>query len=84
MRSAEISLQNDIASGSLLEQVGATPLIRLGGPEKELDRSGVELYAKAEWFNPGGSVKDRAASKAAALQMKVRSQYAHHSKKNTR
>jgi len=61
MRSAEISLQNDIASGSLLEQVGATPLIRLGGLEKELDRSGVELYAKAEWFNPGGSVKDRAA-----------------------
>src|SRR5215467_8071752 len=41
------------------ELVGNTPLIRLPQFEKELD--GVELYAKAEWFNPGGSVKDRPA-----------------------
>ena len=39
--------------------VGNTPLIRLAQFEKEL--AGVELYAKAEWFNPGGSVKDRPA-----------------------
>jgi cysteine synthase B len=39
--------------------VGNTPLIRLAQFEKELP--GVELYAKAEWFNPGGSVKDRPA-----------------------
>ena len=36
--------------------VGNTPLIRL--PHFEKETSGVELYAKAEWFNPGGSVKD--------------------------
>jgi cysteine synthase B len=39
--------------------VGNTPLVRL--PSLEADTPGVELHAKAEWFNPGGSVKDRAA-----------------------
>src|SRR5262245_27024910 len=39
--------------------VGNTPLIRLTQFGREL--GGVELYAKAEWFNPGGSVKDRPA-----------------------
>jgi cysteine synthase B len=41
-----------------LEQIGNTPLLDLSDL---VGRSGVELYAKAEWFNPGGSVKDRAA-----------------------
>lgn len=43
---------------SLLDQIGNTPLIRL----KKLDSEfpGVEIHAKAEFFNPGGSVKDRA------------------------
>ena len=45
---------------SLLEQIGNTPLIRLAKLDAEL--RGVEIYAKAEFFNPGGSVKDRAAS----------------------
>lgn len=46
---------------TLLDQIGRTPLLRLkkilppGTPES------VQVYAKAEWFNPGGSVKDRAA-----------------------
>ena len=41
------------------ELVGNTPLLRL---RNVLPRSrGVEIYAKAEWFNPGGSVKDRPA-----------------------
>src|SRR5260370_23484712 len=46
------------ASSSLLDQIGNTPLIRL----KKLDAEfpGVEIHAKAEFFNPGGSVKDRA------------------------
>jgi len=46
------------ASSSLLDQIGNTPLIRL----KKLDSQfpGVEIHAKAEFFNPGGSVKDRA------------------------
>jgi cysteine synthase B len=39
--------------------VGNTPLIRL--PRFETETGGVKLYAKAEWFNPGGSVKDRPA-----------------------
>jgi cysteine synthase B len=38
--------------------VGNTPLVPLSFPDVEL---GVEVLAKAEWLNPGGSVKDRAA-----------------------
>lgn len=43
----------------LLEQVGNTPLLRIERVTAEFPN--VEFYAKAEWFNPGGSVKDRAA-----------------------
>lgn len=43
----------------LLSLVGNTPLLRLGRIAR--DCPGVEIYAKAEWFNPGGSVKDRPA-----------------------
>jgi cysteine synthase B len=39
--------------------IGNTPLLRIRMFEREFPR--VEVYAKAEWFNPGGSVKDRAA-----------------------
>ena len=39
--------------------VGNTPLLRVRLFEREYPN--VEVYAKAEWFNPGGSVKDRAA-----------------------
>ncbi|HEY4883993.1 MAG TPA: pyridoxal-phosphate dependent enzyme [Myxococcales bacterium] len=42
---------------SLTEAVGNTPLVRL----RSLEPPGVEIHAKLEWFNPGGSVKDRAA-----------------------
>ena len=45
-------------STSLLDQVGNTPLLRL--PKIAADLPGIEIYAKAEYFNPGGSVKDRA------------------------
>src|SRR5580693_2607079 len=41
-----------------LGAVGHTPLIRLRGVSKE---TGCEIYGKAEFMNPGGSVKDRAA-----------------------
>jgi cysteine synthase B len=41
--------------------IGRTPLVRLHQFERE--SPGVELYAKAEWQNPGGSVKDRAAAR---------------------
>src|SRR3954469_5557753 len=46
---------------SVVDLVGNTPLIRLAQFEAGLRN--VELYAKAEWKNPGGSVKDRAASR---------------------
>jgi cysteine synthase B len=46
-------------SPSIVDLVGDTPLIRLRRIERDLQ--GVELYAKAEWKNPGGSVKDRPA-----------------------
>jgi cysteine synthase B len=40
------------------ELVGSTPLLRL---RNIAPSNKVEIYAKAEWFNPGGSVKDRPA-----------------------
>jgi len=43
----------------LLATIGNTPLLRLEGISSEF--AGVEILAKAEYFNPGGSVKDRAA-----------------------
>ena len=46
-------------SRTLFDMVGNTPLLRLPSIEGELNA--VELYAKAEYFNPTGSVKDRAA-----------------------
>jgi cysteine synthase B len=45
-------------STGLLGQIGNTPLLRL--ERMAADLPGVEIYAKAEFFNPGGSVKDRA------------------------
>jgi S-sulfo-L-cysteine synthase (O-acetyl-L-serine-dependent) len=44
---------------NITELVGNTPLLRLHLFDAEFPRA--EVYAKAEWFNPGGSVKDRAA-----------------------
>ncbi|MER3524159.1 MAG: cysteine synthase [Ignavibacteria bacterium] len=41
--------------------VGNTPLLRLANVARAEVGQGVELCAKAEWYNPGGSVKDRAA-----------------------
>jgi len=45
---------------SLESAVGHTPLLHLKRLSKTLP-SRVQVYAKAEWFNPGGSVKDRPA-----------------------
>ena len=50
---------------SILGLIGNTPLLRLEG-FGELAGRNVELYAKAEWQNPGGSVKDRAAARMIA------------------
>lgn len=44
---------------SMAELVGNTPLLKI--EKLSLDTPGVEIFAKLEYFNPGGSVKDRAA-----------------------
>ncbi|MEE8410789.1 MAG: cysteine synthase family protein [Myxococcota bacterium] len=44
----------------VIDLIGNTPLFRLRQVTRDLPDD-VEVYAKAEWFNPGGSVKDRAA-----------------------
>ena len=53
------SRQATSLAADVLSLVGNTPLVRLKTLTRDLP--GVELYAKAEWANPGGSVKDRAA-----------------------
>ncbi|HXE79622.1 MAG TPA: cysteine synthase [Vicinamibacterales bacterium] len=45
---------------SIADLIGNTPLIRLSRFAREIPDK-VEFYAKAEWLNPGGSVKDRPA-----------------------
>ena len=41
---------------SMQELIGGTPIVRLGSIELP---EGIELYAKLEYYNPAGSVKDR-------------------------
>lgn len=43
---------------SVIDLIGNTPLVRLNGPS---EATGCEILGKAEFLNPGGSVKDRAA-----------------------
>jgi cysteine synthase B len=50
----------DSAPASLLDLIGNTPLIKL---TNLVENPRVEIYGKAEWANPGGSVKDRPALK---------------------
>ena len=47
------------SGASALDQIGRTPLLRL--PRISAAYKGVDLFAKAEFLNPGGSVKDRPA-----------------------
>ena len=51
-------------ASTVTDLIGNTPLIRLRCFERYCP--GVELYAKAEWQNPGGSVKDRPAARMMA------------------
>ncbi len=41
---------------NILDTVGGTPIVRLNKVTKNLD---CDIYAKCEFFNPGGSIKDR-------------------------
>ncbi len=52
--------QTKTLGSTILDRVGNTPLVRLDGLSPRLE--GVQILGKAEWANPGGSVKDRAAS----------------------
>jgi S-sulfo-L-cysteine synthase (O-acetyl-L-serine-dependent) len=68
---AQDTEQREMAAGlgetlghSLVERIGNTPLLRLDALTRDLP--GVALLGKAEWYNPGGSVKDRAASNIVA------------------
>src|SRR5712692_3935025 len=58
---SECPVLDRAAGSSVVDLIGRTPLVRLRHFERATP--GVELYAKAEWQNPGGSVKDRAAAR---------------------
>ena len=49
---------------SILARIGNTPLLNLDALTRDLfgDITSIQLRGKAEWYNPGGSVKDRAAA----------------------
>src|SRR5436309_3971981 len=64
MSSSNAPIVDRAPGSSVLDMIGRTPLVRLRQFERET--RGVELYAKAEWRNPGGSVKDRAAARMVA------------------
>src|SRR6476659_1353186 len=51
--------RNAVLGRSVLELIGNTPLVGFRRIDAEL--GGVKVFGKAEWANPGGSVKDRAA-----------------------
>src|SRR5215470_14715522 len=62
------SLQTQSLGSTLLERIGNTPLLRLERLTAHLP--GIQILGKAEWTNPGGSVKDRAASSIVAAALK--------------
>ncbi|HZR32499.1 MAG TPA: cysteine synthase family protein [Terriglobales bacterium] len=51
-----------------MQRIGNTPLLRIERITADLQSGspGIEVLGKAEWFNPGGSVKDRAAARIVA------------------
>src|SRR5262252_5423683 len=57
-RAIRAAARGTAAGTSLLDRIGNTPLLRLARVTRGLPPA-VEVYVKAEWFNPGGSVKDR-------------------------
>jgi hypothetical protein len=60
---------NSVLGTSLRERIGNTPLLRFERVTEGLN--GVQVLAKAEWANPGGSVKDRAASNIVAEALRA-------------
>src|SRR5882672_2705725 len=70
IKAADLLPLNGLESGvqslgqALVSRIGNTPLLRLDGLTRDLP--GIALLGKAEWYNPGGSVKDRAAANIVA------------------
>ena len=60
MSSTTLTTGSKLLGTTVLDRIGKTPLVRLEGLGAEQD--GLQILGKAEWANPGGSVKDRAAS----------------------
>jgi cysteine synthase B len=59
-----VSREHTALGQSTLERIGNTPLLRLARISR--DPPAAEILGKAEWLNPGGSVKDRAAANIVA------------------
>ncbi len=55
----EVATQPAIRASSVIDLIGNTPLVGFRRVTREV--APVQIFAKAEWANPGGSVKDRAA-----------------------
>ncbi len=64
MLSPKLTAEPFRKASSVLQAVGNTPLLRLARLTQEYP--GIEIFGKAEYFNPGGSVKDRPASRMIA------------------
>lgn len=65
MSISTLAPRTDLLGTTILDRVGNTPLVRLDGLRSStggIGLDGVQILGKAEWANPGGSVKDRAAS----------------------
>src|SRR3954465_7308082 len=54
-----VAPQPDVHNRSLLDLIGNTPLLSFKRTTRRV--APAQIFAKAEWYNPGGSVKDRAA-----------------------
>src|SRR5690348_2932945 len=54
-----VAPQPDVHTPSLLDLIGNTPLLSFKRVTQRV--APAKVFAKAEWYNPGGSVKDRAA-----------------------
>jgi len=55
----QFPVSSEAIGQSVLERIGNTPLLRITQVTSEF--TGIQFFAKAEWCNPGGSVKDRPA-----------------------
>jgi cysteine synthase B len=60
---ARLAIVPHLLGQSALERIGNTPLLRFERITRDLN---AQVLAKAEWVNPGGSVKDRAAASIVA------------------